>query len=46
LEKLALGEEKRRRVETVVAEMRYAQYIANTYENRLTTRPIAVLERS
>jgi hypothetical protein len=42
LEKLAFGEEKRRSVVTVVAEMRYAQYIAKTVENMLTTRPNAV----
>lgn len=42
LEKLALGDEKRRRVLTVVAVMRYAQYKANTKENMFTTRPKAV----
>lgn len=45
-EKLVSGEEKRRKVVIVVAEMRYAQYIAKTNENMFTTRPKAVCERS
>ena len=46
LAKLAFGDEKRRRVVTVVAMMRYAQYIAKMYETMLNSFPLAVCERS